>query len=362
MPRGDQLIRQWKLLQLIDRPAGITVDDAVGELACHRRTIFRDLQVLQAAGFPIYNEDADDGRRRVWRVTEAFRRQIPLRLTLAELAALLMSRELLAPLGASVLGPAMRSAYAKVSGVLSRDALALIEAMRDTIGVRAFGAKLQQPSSDYIPAIQAALVDRRRLRVRYYSASRDAETDRDVDPYHLTYFNGGLYLVAYCHERKAVRIFAVERFRRVQPLAATFEVPAGFDLESYLNNAWGIIRGDLVTVKVVFARALARYIAERLWHPSQQLRTLPDGRLEMTLRVADTHEVRRFILGYGVDAEVIEPASMREALRAQAQALAERLAPGRRPLAALPAESSRATPAAPARARRFPPARRAPTR
>src|SRR5206468_3465853 len=102
-------------------------------------------------------------------------------------------------------------------------------------------------------------------------------------------------------------------------------------------------------VKVVFAKKLARYIRERLWHPSQKFRDLGDGRLELTLHVADTLEVRRWILGYGVQAEVIEPAGMREALRQEAEALAERLAPKRKPLAAV--SESASGPQAGARAR-----------
>jgi predicted DNA-binding transcriptional regulator YafY len=100
-----------------------------------------------------------------------------------------------------------------------------------------------------------------------------------------------------------------------------------------LNRAWGIVHGTLVTVKVVFARDLARYVADRLWHPSQKLRTLGDGRLEVTLRVADTLEVRRWILGYGTQAEVVEPHALREALRREAEGLARALTPRRPPLA-----------------------------
>ena len=94
-----------------------------------------------------------------------------------------------------------------------------------------------------------------------------------------------------------------------------------------------MLRGDLVTVRVISARALAPYIRERLWHPSQKLRDLPDGRVEMTLHVADTLEVRRWILGYGVQAEVVEPEGLREALRVEAEALAHRLSAKRKPLA-----------------------------
>lgn len=333
MPRGTQLTRQWRLLQLLDRPAGVTADDAAEDLACTVRTIWRDLKVLQDAGFPIYDDPGADGRRSVWRVREEFRRRLPLKLTLAELAALVMSRALLAPVGASVLGPAVATAYDKIVSVLSRDALALLDQMRQTVGVRLLGAKLQAPAADLIPKLQAAVIDRHAVRMRYHSFHRDAETERTVEPYHLTYFNGGLYLVGYCHLRQDVRIFAVERVRALDVLRTRFMPPADFDVARYLENAWGILRGELVTVRVTFAPAVARYIRERLWHPSQQFRELTDGRLEVLLKVADTLEVRRWILGYGAQAEVLEPTALREALQAEAQALAEQLVPHRRPLA-----------------------------
>jgi predicted DNA-binding transcriptional regulator YafY len=329
MPRGDQLSRQWRLIQLIDRPQGITVDDASRELACTVRTIWRDLRVLEDAGFPLYTERAADGNRGVWRVTEDFKRALPLKLTLGELVALLMSRDLLTPLGVSVLGPEVASAFDKIQGALSREALALIEQMRDRLGVRATGAKLQAPATEHLPRIHAALAEHRTLRTRYYSASRDREDVREIDPYHLTLHNGGLYLVAHCHLRDAVRIFAVERMRTVEPTRARFEVPADFNAERYLAGAWGILRGDLVTVRVMFARGLARYIRERVWHPSQKLRDLPDGRVEMTLHVADTLEVRRWIFGFGAQAEVVAPEGLREALRLQAETLARELRPQR---------------------------------
>lgn len=336
MPRGNQLARQWRLLQLIDRPAGITVEDAAQELDCVVRTVWRDLRVLQDSGFPIYTESAADGHRGVWRVTEEFKRRLPLKLTLDELAALVMSRDLLEPLGASVLGPAVASAFDRITAVLSKDALKLLAEMRDVVGVRTVGAKLQAPAAEHVPAIQQALLDHHTLRLRYHAFQRDEETEREVDPYHLTYYNGGLYLIAYCHLREAIRVFAVERIRSLQALRRKFQPPTDFKPQEYLDKAWGILQGDLVTVRVVFAPALALYIKERLWHPSQKLRDLPDGRVELSLRVADTLEVRRWILGFGAEAEVLEPASLREALHRAAVDLAAALTPSRRPLAEAP--------------------------
>jgi predicted DNA-binding transcriptional regulator YafY len=320
----------------------VTVEDAAADLDCTVRTIWRDLRVLEDAGFPIYDDPGADGKRSVWRVRDDFKQRLPLKLTLSELASLVMSRDLLAPVGASVLGLAVTAAYDKIVGVLSKDARDLLDEMRQMIGVRLLGAKLQSPVEEFVPRLQTALVERRMVRIRYHSFHRNEESERTIDPYHLTYFNGGLYLVAYCHLRKSIRIFAVERVRAIDVERTKFMPPADFDVARYLNNALGILRGEIVTVRVAFVAAVARYIRERLWHPSQQFRDLSDGRLEVTLKVADTLEVRRWILGYGVQAEVLEPAALREALRAEAAALAEGLVARRRPLARV-AESTSGT-------------------
>ena len=167
--------------------------------------------------------------------------------------------------------------------------------------------------------------------MRYYSMSRDEENRRQVDPYHLTVFDGGFYLVGYCHWRKTERIFAVERIRELNMLAIHVTVRPGFNAEEYLKHTWGIIQGEIVPVKVIFSRSVARYIRDRLWHPSQEMRELPDGRLELNLRLADTLEVRRWIQGYGSDADVVAPAALREVVRQHAEALVRRPAVERRP-------------------------------
>ena len=171
-----------------------------------------------------------------------------------------------------MLGPSVQSAFERIGSVLSKDSLALIDQMRDTIGVRAFGAKLQAPAAEHLAAIQRALTERRGLHLRYYSMSRDETTTRRVDPYHLTLHGGGFYLVAYCHLREAVRIFAVERMRELEVLAARFTRPEKFDVDKYLDGRLGDHpRRHRHREGRLRAAALARYIRDRLWHPTQKL-------------------------------------------------------------------------------------------
>jgi predicted DNA-binding transcriptional regulator YafY len=335
MPRGNQLARQWQLIQLIQSPAGIAVDDAARKLGCTVRTIWRDLQVLERAGFPLYGDKAADGPRSIWKVQEDFKAGLPIKLTLAETAALLMSRDLLRPAGPPILGAAITSAFDKIGRALSRDARQLLDQMRESIGVRAVGAKLQAPAAEHVALIQRAMLERRRLDMRYYSMSRDEENRRQVDPYHLTIYDGGYYMVGYCLWRETERIFAVERIRDLKMLTTRFEVRSGFDSDEYLKHTWGIVKGEIVPVKVIFARSVARYVRDRLWHPSQKFRELPNGRLEMSLRVADTLELRRWILGYGPEAEVTEPAAIRETLAKEAAGVMQKALLRRPPLAAV---------------------------
>lgn len=325
MPRGDQLVRQWRLLQRLGHSGGFTIAEGMRELQCSMRTVWRDLTALQDAGFPLYNDPRADGHRSVWRLEPTFHQRLPLPLTLSEAVALLMSQRLMAATGPSAFRSAMSSLIDKLRALFGKSALDLIDRMGDAVGVRAPGGKLLEPAAEHLGVIHTAIAEGRSLQLRYYSMSRDAETERRVDPYHVTWFDGGLYLVGHCHVREAVRIFAVERIRTVDPVAARFTRPADFDPERYLRDAWGIIQGDLVTVKVVFAPPVARYVRLRRWHPSQEVHDLPGGRLALMLRVADTLEVRRWLMGFGAEAEVLTPPALREALRQEAEAMVRML-------------------------------------
>ena len=224
--------------------------------------------------------------------------------------------------GAGPFNASVASAFGKIEALMTPRALALIARMRTSVGARTVGAKLQLVAGEHLDEIHRALAERKTIRMRYYSLSRDAESERRVDPYHVTHVEGGVYLIAHCHLRGEVRVFAVERVRALEMLHDTFTMPADFDASAYQRGAWGIVRGDLIAVRAVFDRAAAPHVRGRLWHTSQELRELPSWRLEVRLAVADTLEVRRWLLGFGAAVHVLAPPTLREAIRREAVALA----------------------------------------
>jgi predicted DNA-binding transcriptional regulator YafY len=177
--------------------------------------------------------------------------------------------------------------------------------------VSAISDPLRSVSVEHLDRVREALEGRRTLRLRYYTASRDELLERDVDPYHLTYRRGDWYVVGWCHLRRRVQTFAVSRIRGISPLRGRFEIPASFDVREYFEYAFGIDNaGAPCRVVVEFDLPEARYIGERSWHPSQKLRPLADGRLQIELLLALNYELRQWILSYGSRVTVVEPAEL----------------------------------------------------
>ena len=313
MARGDQLIRQWKLLHILGVHGGRSVDDLTQEMRCSRRTVWRDLAGLQVAGFPITAEQ--DGRESRYRLIEGPRGGPPAPFTLTELMSLHLGRHLLVPIRGTPAGAAIHTALEKISATLGPAAKDFLTSLGESISARTVQAKDYAHASETLRMLQQALQERRTLEAKYHSFGRDSVSSRRLDPLHLWYQQGGIYLAAYCHTRRQVLTFALERFRHVRLTDDTFETPREFNLDRYLEGSFGIFRGEPVRVALRFSRQVARYVAERQWHPSQVVSLLLTGELEMTLRVPLSPELRRWILGYGKDVEVLEPKSLREDIR-----------------------------------------------
>jgi proteasome accessory factor B len=159
-----------------------------------------------------------------------------------------------------------------------------------------------------------AIRRRRRLRIRYWSAWRDEETVREIDPYHLAAVDGDWYVIAGCLRHGDVRIFNPIRIRALEMTDVCFEPPADFSLDAYLADSFGIFRGadgERHRVRLLFTGEAARYVAERTWHPTQITEPTPDGGLLLTFELSHLQEIMRFALSWGRDCTVLEPEELR---------------------------------------------------
>ena len=101
----------------------------------------------------------------------------------------------------------------------------------------------------------------------------------------------------------------------------TFETPQDFNMENLLRNSFGTFFGDPVQVVIHFSQRIAGYIVEKIWHESQIVEKQEDGSLIFKAQIAGTKEIKFWILGWGKDAVVLEPDSLREEIRMEAEGI-----------------------------------------
>jgi predicted DNA-binding transcriptional regulator YafY len=184
--------------------------------------------------------------------------------------------------------------------------------LADSISVR--GPNTEAGDETQFRKLVRAVRERRQLELVYWTASRNEVCRRVVDPYHLASVHGDWFLVAYCHLREDIRMFAPARIRSLRETGERFERPADFRIGEYLDASFRSMRGAAgpQKVRLRFTGEAARYVKLREWHPSQKIKERRDGSLELTLTVSHLLEVRRWVMGYGPECEVLAPAALRE--------------------------------------------------
>jgi predicted DNA-binding transcriptional regulator YafY len=155
-------------------------------------------------------------------------------------------------------------------------------------------------------------------------ASKGVE-ERLIDPYHLANINGEWYLYAWCHLRKDIRTFVPARIIDVKLTGKTFKRPADFSVDKLLRDSFGVMTGkECFDVTVRFDELVADYIREKIWHPSQTLRELPNGEVELRLKLSSLVEISRWILGWGGRAVAVTPPALADMVKDSARSILEK--------------------------------------
>ena len=323
MARGDQLGRQWKIIQsLLAASKGKSVTDLADMLGCHSRTVYRDLEALQVAGFPLYSERINNKSN--WSLLSSARRQIPIPFNLTELMALYFSRNMLKSLKNTVFFDSLETLFQKIKTMLPAEYIQYLKRVEEGLEV---GPKPYKPYGEFgqiIDQVNEAVIQRRFINMTYYSMSRKQTSRRKAAPYKIWFFDSTFYMIGYCQLRKGVRIFAIDRIKEMEITDESFEIPEHFDLETFMKSSFGVFHGDPVMVKIWFSADIAGYIAEKIWHETQHIEYQEDGSILFTAEVAGTDEIKFWILNWGSKAVVLEPQSLKDEIQTEAAAMLER--------------------------------------
>lgn len=170
-----------------------------------------------------------------------------------------------------------------------------------------------------------AIIANNSIDTHYYSMHRNEKTRRKLDPYFILPRSGQLYIIAYCHLRKEIRTFRLNRFHECKLTKEKFQIHKDFDIHQYLENRWGIMdEGVMTTFVVKFTKDVARYVKENDYYTDLVIEELHNGDILVKTTVKSESEFLRWVRSFGMDAEVLEPIRVREQLAKEYEEMGRR--------------------------------------
>src|SRR5205823_11356234 len=168
----------------------------------------------------------------------------------------------------------------------------------------------------------------KQLEIRFDYKKPDAARyeQRYVQPYHLGCVEKGGFFFFFFVDRQQVRTFALPRIRSVRVSKNKFRRPLDFSIGRFLGESFGVFAKPSKTkhtIRIAFDAFAAPRIEERQWHPSQKIKQLRDGGIELSLILGNLEDIERWILSWGSHAQALAPVELKERLSTTASALTE---------------------------------------
>lgn len=311
---ANQLVEIVGAVKLLSRHNGASNEELVEELNIGNRTMFRLKKTLENMGIPLEEIESDSGCKR-WQIpaswTITFPKTNSLGLTTPELLALYALRVSKGLYQGSSISSDLEAAFEKIGTALSPATHTMLERYASVFLSVPTAAKDYSASAEIIEEISFAIIERTICHIHYHSFSDDSVKQFEIKPLHFYEREGGLYLLVLIANYKDVRTLAVERIMSVEQNGLSFTYPADFDPEEYLTSAFSLYFDEPVSVKIRFAACQARYIRERVWAKGQQIQDSDDGTIILTMETSGWYDIKRWVMSFGSDAELLEPEEMR---------------------------------------------------
>ncbi|MHC4879363.1 MAG: helix-turn-helix transcriptional regulator [Planctomycetota bacterium] len=312
------LSRQWHLLQLLSSETGLTADELAEHAGVAIRTIRRDLQTFRENDFPIEVTNGAHNRKTYRMRNNVF----TCELDFGEAAALYLGRQFFERMAGTLLWRSAQSAFEQIEQRLSTGALEYIRRVAYSLYDADAGVSDYSERATLIDRLHQACEETRAVRLRYQSASSQAEKNYQLNPYVIVIYSHSLYVIGESDDR--VRTFKVDRVSDVELLDENFDRPKDFEAGGFLEHSFGVWqRGEKpFTVRIHFSADASKYASEKRWFQHQELEEQSDGSVILSAEVSDTVAIRSWICSFRGAAQVLEPRSLIDELIADVNQLA----------------------------------------
>jgi predicted DNA-binding transcriptional regulator YafY len=328
-PRGrhHEITRQWDIIRTLEHAVhGKSIAALAAQTGVTQRTVRRDLQVIEEAGFALEQTTVAGEKR--WRLDRhCFPGLVERGLSVSELCALYLSRALVESFAGAPFREDLRRAFDKIEDALPTRLWRYVERLPSALAAKTEPAKFRGVDVPaYLTRLTDAVLEHKRVHMNYESFSSRAVKEYRIEPHRLLYGQGGIYLHAYVPMYGGMRTFAVERIRHLEVLPETFEPHEELEAEVF-PHSMGVYSGRPERVELEFTREMAPYILERQWHRTQAVDRRPDNTVRLRLHVSVDWALRHWILSFGGGVRVIEPPRLAEEILAEIDEARRQYAP-----------------------------------
>ncbi|WP_319586196.1 WYL domain-containing protein [uncultured Desulfobulbus sp.] len=297
-----RLIEMHKLIE--DQPYKWDVTAFELRFSLGHATVERDLRILR--------KWATIKRKKGYLAIEESR-FLPVSLTPREMLALSLAGQLGSERIGMPYSDALESALMKVNDHLPKQLASSLKKMKERVSIGI--DVIRECNSDFLDAISRAITNHNPVDIKYFVVTRNELTSRRINPYGLTFRFGAWYLIGWCHLRKEVRTFGVDRIREIKIFNDHFAYPTDFNLNDYLSHGWSLqADGEPEHIKLKFSKEITPWISGCRFHPNQKVTAQPDGSSIFEVTVAGIEEIKHWILSYGRNVEVIGPETLRKSI------------------------------------------------
>ena len=311
------LERMQRLHDLLTNERPVNCQQLGREFEVSYKTIQRDLDFMRdRLNLPIEY----DAAKYTFRYAEPVEAFPLLQVSEGEILALFVAQKVLAQYRGTPFEKTLASAFQKLTGALKEEVSFNLGEWGADYSFRVTGASAADVETFRLLA--RAIVQRQEVSFAYRSLRASAPETRSVHPYHLANVDNAWYLLAHDPQRGQLRTFALARIRSPKITGRTFDRPRGFSAEKELKSGFGVFGGSgKYSVVIRFDAFAARLVRERDWHPSQKIRELRGGEIELRMNLGALEEIERWILSWGQHAKATAPQPLVKSLAQRIRAM-----------------------------------------
>ncbi|TAF32243.1 MAG: YafY family transcriptional regulator [Oscillatoriales cyanobacterium] len=312
----ERLLQIDQLLRTAPRQTAVTIAEA---LEVSERTVRNDLAFL----LDRFSAPLKFNRQKGFHYTDPDWRLPSISLSQGELFALTLGARMLQAYSGSTYTKELRSAIERLSERLPEQTWIDLQRIADERIVFRNGVENYLNPEIWNQLLEACRTSHQ-VRMCYFTASRNATSERVLDPYLLHIYRGtNPYVIGFCQQRQAIRWFRVDRIQSLEILKTKFMRDRTFNAQEHLDRIFQAEVGEGKPVEVViwFDRPTAPYIWERRWHSTQEIEQHPDGAVTLRMTVGGLNEIKRWVLGYGKGARVKSPPELVQLVRDEVEGM-----------------------------------------